>query len=110
MRQAGILAAAGLYALKNNITRLHEDHTKALYLAESINSMSSFEVDIISVQSNMAYITCLDKSAFDVVTELGEMGIDVLSISDNVVRAVVHLHITDEDISRTIEGFKAVNN
>ena len=51
-----------------------------------------------------------DKSAFDVVTELGEMGIDVLSISDNVVRAVVHLHITDEDISRTIEGFKAVND
>ncbi len=110
MRQAGILAAAGLFALKNNITRLHEDHTKAFYLAESINSMSGFEVDISSVQSNMAYITCLDKSAFDVVTELGDMGIDVLSISDNVVRAVVHLHITDEDISRTIEGFKAVND
>ena len=110
MRQAGILAAAGLYALKNNIERLHEDHKRAFLLAESINSMNDFEVDISSVQSNMAYINCLNKSASTVVSELGKLGIDVLSIDENVVRAVVHLHITDEDISRTIDAFKTISN
>jgi threonine aldolase len=110
MRQAGILAAAGLYALKNNIERLHEDHTKAYNLAESVNSMNGFEVDISSVQSNMAYITCNNKPASIIVSELGNLGIDVLSINDDVVRAVVHLHITDEDISRTIDAFRKVSN
>jgi hypothetical protein len=38
------------------------------------------------------------------------LGIDVLSINDDVVRAVVHLHITDEDISRTIDAFRKVSN
>ena len=110
MRQAGILAAAGLYALKNNIERLHEDHTKAYNLAESVNSMNGFEVDISSVQSNMAYITCNNKPASIIVSELGNLGIDVLSINDDVVRAVVHLHITDEDISRTIDAFRKISN
>ena len=110
MRQSGILAAAGLYALKNNIDRLHEDHSRAFKLAKSVNSMNGFEVDISSVQSNMAYITCQNKSASTVVSELGNLGIDVLSINEDVVRAVTHLHITDEDISRTIDVFKTISN
>ena len=110
MRQSGILAAAGLYALKNNIDRLHEDHIRAFKLAKSVNSRNGFEVDISSVQSNMAYITCQNKSASNVVSELGILGIDVLSINDDVVRAVTHLHITDEDISRTIDAFKTISN
>ena len=110
MRQSGILAAAGLYALKNNIDRLHEDHSRAFKLAKSVNSMNGFEVDIGSVQSNMAYITCQKKSASTVVSELGTLGIDVLSINEDVVRAVTHLHITDEDISRTIDAFKTISN
>ena len=72
--------------------------------------MNDFEVDISSVQSNMAYINCLNKSASTVVSELGKLGIDVLSIDESVVRAVVHLHITDEDISRTIDAFKTISN
>ena len=110
MRQSGILAAAGLYALKNNIDRLHEDHSRAFKLAKSVNSMNGFEGDISSVQSNMAYITCQNKSASTVVSELGNLGIDVLSINEDVVRAVTHLHITDEDISRTIDVFKTISN
>jgi len=110
MRQSGILAAAGLYALKNNIDRLHEDHSRAFKLAKSVNSMNGFEVDISSVQSNMAYITCQNKSASTVVSELGNLGIDVLSINEDVVRAVTHLHITDEDVSRTIDAFKTISN
>ena len=110
MRQSGILAAAGLYALKNNIDRLHEDHSRAFKLAKSVNSMNGFEVDISSVQSNMAYITCQNKSASTVVSELGTLGIDVLSINEDVVRAVTHLHITDEDISRTIDAVKTISN
>ena len=91
MRQSGILAAAGLYALKNNIDRLHEDHSRAFKLAKSVNSMNGFEVDISSVQSNMAYITCQNKSASTVVSELGNLGIDVLSINEDVVLSLIHI-------------------
>ena len=110
MRQAGILAAAGLYALENNIERLHEDHSRAYLLAKSINSMDGFQVDLSAVQSNMAYISCQNLSASKVVEGLAELGIDVLDINSKVVRAVVHLHITDEDINRTIESFKSISS
>ena len=110
MRQAGILAAAGLYALENNIQRLHEDHSRAHFLATSVNNMDGFQVDLSAVQSNMAYISCQNLSASEVVEKLSVLGIDVLDINSKVVRAVVHLHITDDDINRTIESFKGISS
>ena len=53
MRQAGIIAAAGLYALKNNINRLEEDHRKAKQLAETINEIPNLEINMESVQTNI---------------------------------------------------------
>ena len=53
MRQAGILAAAGLYALDNHIERMIEDHRLARRLAEAIDKMTSFSVDLAQVQTNM---------------------------------------------------------
>ena len=52
-RQGGILAAAGLYALQNNIERLKEDHEKAKYLAERINANPNLEIDMNAVQTNI---------------------------------------------------------
>ena len=104
MRQAGIIAAGGLFALEHHIERLAEDHSRAQYLAESIGSMNQFTTDLKGVQTNMVYVTC-NLPAQDVVDTLSSQGVDVLSVSDNCIRIVTHLHITDEDVDRTINAF-----
>ena len=96
MRQAGILAAAGIYALENNINRLAEDHIRAKSLASAINSIDSFSVNLETVQSNMIYISCADGQAQSLVDNLSKEGIDILTINDSTVRVVIHLHITDK--------------
>ena len=106
MRQAGILATAGIYALENNIERLSEDHTRASRLAESINAMDSFFVELEGVQSNMVYVQCMEESATEVARRLAELGVDVSVETDSIVRAVAHLHITDGDIDTATEAFE----
>ena len=114
MRQSGILAAAGLYALENNIDRLGEDHARARRLAEALDAMEPYSIDLGAVQSNMVYINCKKDGAKTLVNNLAEQGIDVLDLEQggdygdiSTVRAVVHLHITDEDIDRVITAFDA---
>jgi len=107
MRQAGMLAAAGLYALENNIDRLTEDHDRARRLAEAVDDMDAYSVDLDAVQSNMVYVDCREDGAKALVKELAKMGVDVLDLEDSTIRAVVHLHITDEDIDRAIAAFEA---
>ena len=106
MRQSGILAAAGIYALENNIERLSEDHIRASRLAEAISRMSSFSVELEAVHSNMVYVQCNEDSAKEVASRLASRGVDVSEETDSIVRAVTHLHITDEDIDRAIEAFE----
>ena len=107
MRQAGVLAAAGLYALEHNRERLMEDHRRAYQLAESLNEVDGLEVDLNLVQTNMIYLRT-ESSAEGVVKQLGEEGIDVLAIESNLIRLVTHLHIGDEDIDNTIYAFRKV--
>jgi threonine aldolase len=106
-RQAGIIASGALFALDNNIDRLAEDHIRARMLAESIGQMDGFEVDISTVQSNMVYIST-EALATDVIQNLAENGIDALDLSSHMIRLVTHLHITDEDIERTIAVFSSL--
>ena len=104
MRQAGVLAACGIYALENHVERLEEDHRRAKHLAESVNSINGFSVNLDSVETNMVYIEG-DIGAKKILEKLAKQGIDVLEVGPSAVRAVVHLHITDEDIERTIQAF-----
>tara|TARA_B100001996_G_scaffold327237_1_gene274027 strand:+ start:2157 stop:3197 length:1041 start_codon:yes stop_codon:yes gene_type:complete len=107
MRQAGIIAAGGLFALDHHIDRLAEDHTRARRLAEAVNAMDGFTVDLDSVQTNMVYIDG-DLDAKEMMARLSKHGVDVLDVGPTAVRAVIHLHITDEDIDRTIAAFAAL--
>jgi threonine aldolase len=108
MRQAGILAAAGLFALDHNVERLAEDHLRAKRLATAVNDMSGFSIDLDSVQSNMVYISTAEGEAQAVVDRLVDQGVDTLTIDESTVRAVIHLHITDQDIERAITAFESV--
>ncbi len=104
MRQAGVLAAAGIYALDNNLDRLEEDHSRAYKLASALNDFKEFELDLQSVQTNIINLKT-KKSAHLLVEDLAKLEIDALAIGPNLIRLVTHLHITEGDIEKCIHAF-----
>jgi threonine aldolase len=105
MRQAGIVAAAGLYALDHHVERLADDHARARRLAEGFDE-AGVPVDLEQVEPNFVQIDVapLDLSRAEALDRLREAGVGLsATIHPTVARAVVHLGITDEDIERTIE-------
>jgi threonine aldolase len=109
MRQAGILAAAGLYALENNIERLAFDHERALRFATAINGLANFSVNLSDVQTNMCYVDTV-APAIDVVAALADRGVYLFDTSPHTVRVVTHLDVDDADIDRAITAFKELDN
>ena len=100
MRQAGVLAAAGIYALDHNVSRLKEDHAKAKFLASELAKVPSFSIDSESVQTNIIIID-LQKSGRnpnDVLSLLREKGV-LLTIGNYMgLRAVTHLDVSMEEV------------
>lgn len=105
MRQAGVIAAGGLHAINNHIERLADDHSRARRLAEAVSVMDGFTVGLDTIETNMVYVTG-SMDGQDIVDQLAIYGIDVLTVGKNLIRAVVHLHITDEDIEQAIAAFE----
>ena len=105
MRQAGMMAAAGIYALENNIDRLREDHRRARKFAEALVEMPNFSVNLDTVQSNIVYIGVGKGRSKQMIEKLAKQDIDILDTDDSTIRAVFHLHIGDEDLEKIIEVF-----
>ncbi|MBU1340062.1 MAG: low-specificity L-threonine aldolase [Proteobacteria bacterium] len=104
MRQAGILAAAGIYALSNNLLRLETDHVNALALAEGLNEIDKIHIDIETVQTNIIFADI--KADMDPLCDfLASKGIII--DKSNELRLVTHLDISSKDIDYTIQAFKA---
>ncbi|MGQ9486864.1 MAG: low-specificity L-threonine aldolase [Armatimonadota bacterium] len=108
MRQAGVLAAAGLVALDTMIDRLAEDHDRARRLAEAIANMPGFSVDMETVQTNMVYVQT-EQPARRVVRQLEVMGVLCLDVFPHTLRLVTHKDVDDDDISRAIDAFAKVS-
>tara|TARA_B100000941_G_scaffold85806_2_gene59172 strand:+ start:3956 stop:4918 length:963 start_codon:yes stop_codon:yes gene_type:complete len=106
-RQAGIIASGALFALDNHVERLSEDHIRARKVAESINSLEKFSVDLEAVQSNLVYVNC-NIPASEVVSSLAKHGVDLFDLPYNRVRVAIHLHITDEDVDKIIHAFSSL--
>jgi len=107
MRQAGILAAAGIVALEQIAPRLAEDHARARRLAEGLAQIPGVEVG--PVATNILYFWLTDevsKTPEEVVTALAERGVRVLGRTDGRFRAVTHYWITDEDVERTVQALR----
>ncbi len=100
MRQAGIIAAAGVYALEHHVERLAEDHANAKLLAERLSELPGVTVDLESVQTNMAYFdiggTGQDAAQFQ--ASLAERGIQVSHMGPSRLRAVTHLDVSRAEI------------
>ena len=105
MRQAGMMAAAGIYALENNIDRLREDHRRARKFAEALVEMPNFSVNLDTVQSNIVYIGVGKGRSKQMIEKLANQDIDILDTDDSTIRAVFHLHIGDEDLEKIIDVF-----
>jgi threonine aldolase len=108
MRQAGTIASAGIYALENNIERLSEDHRRARIFAEAVSEMPNFSINVANVQSNIVFIGVGKGNTELTIEQLSTYGVDILSTDDSTIRAVFHLHITDEDLEKAIEAFAKV--
>jgi threonine aldolase len=90
MRQAGILAAAGLIALEKMPLRLHEDHANARMLAETLAKSPEVEIDLDSVQTNIAVFKLRTIKAADLTARLKDRGILMSAVGPNAVRLVTH--------------------
>lgn len=105
MRQAGIVAAAGVYALDNHVERLAEDHVRARRLAEGLMA-TGVAVDLEQVETNFVQIelTRLGLDRDEALSRLRDAGVGLsATIHRTVIRAVTHLEITDDDTERAIE-------
>ena len=100
MRQTGILAAAGLYALEHNVARLAEDHANARRLAEGLAEIPRVQIDVSRVQSNLVFFSV--DGWPDAGARLEAHGVRIGTGSR--LRAVTHLDVSAEDITRTIEA------
>ena len=109
MRQSGILAAAGLYALDHNIKRLADDHNRARRLAEGFGEIRGLSVDQEAVQTNMVYLETKEL-AKGYVDRLAEMGVGCFALGDRLIRLVTHLQIDDEGIEEVIMAFNEVSH
>ena len=106
MRQAGIIAAGALYALEHHRERLAEDHANARLLAERLEGAPGLELDMASVQTNMVYFNTLNAGAGVVCHRLREMGVLVLALDRDRIRAVTHLDVNAKDIETAAEAIR----
>lgn len=110
MRQAGILAAAGIIALEHMMERLKEDHKNARILGEGLANVSGVKVDLETIQTNMVYFD-LQESGMDTyqfLPKLAKYNILGLPRPPTKVRLVTHYGISEEDIYATIKAIKEI--
>ncbi len=110
MRQAGVLAAAGIIALTKMVDRLADDHANARKLAQGLAEMPGLSIDLSQIKSNIVFfeLTRDDMSAEQLVKMLDNEGARMLPVGVGRIRAVTHYHITSEDIDYTLGIFSKI--
>lgn len=109
MRQAGILAAAGIVALEKMVPRLGEDHVRARKLAEGLRENPGIMLDEGTPATNMVFLNLADDvpmSAKELKIKLKEKGVLVGVTGARRFRLVTHYHIDDDSVERVVEAFK----
>ena len=102
MRQAGLLAAGGIYALENNIDRMAEDHANAARLAEGLAAVSELNINQDDVQTNMVFMECPSDQAEALQSHLSHRGIQIKAGSR--VRLVTHLDVNEGDVDSVVSA------
>ena len=105
MRQSGIVAAAGLYALDHHVERLADDHARAKRLAEGLAALPGVELEPATVETNIVIFTVPDAAAF--TAALAAEDVEMGQFGPTRMRAVTHLDVDDEGIDRALEPRRA---
>jgi threonine aldolase len=109
MRQAGIIAAGGIYALKHHIKRLAEDHANARRLAGGLAMLPGITLDVATVETNLVFFDltgALDAPA--AVERMLARGVRMGALGPRTIRAVTHLDVSAQGIERALDAAKAV--
>lgn len=108
LRQAGYMAATGVYALKNNIERLNTDHTHARMVADAL-AEKPFCAQLFPVETNIVIVEIKEPyTAPQLVSSLGEKGIRVIAMSDKLLRFVFHLDISPAMVDHTLDVIRGL--
>jgi threonine aldolase len=109
LRQAGIIAAAGIVALETMVDRLAEDHRNARRLAEGLSQLPGIAVDLDAVQTNIVMLEIVDPriDSRQFVRAMAEQGVKIGSPYGRRIRAVTHYQITPDDIDYTLRAAEA---
>ena len=110
MRQAGILAAAGIYALERHVARLKTDHDHAKKLARLLQPIPVIQVAPQHVETNIVMFDIVDeqRSPVELMAMLKEHGVLINAVGGQSYRAVTHLHITDKQIDEAAAIFAKI--
>lgn len=110
MRQAGVLAGAGIVALQRMTDRLADDHKNARKLAEGLASFEDLFVDLELVRTNIVFfkITRAGLTAAELAATLNSKGVRVLPTGPQRLRAVTHYHISEDDIDYVLQVFRNI--
>ena len=111
MRQSGVIAAAGIYALEHNVERLADDHANARALADAIAGLPGVGLDPNSVDTNIVIfdIAATGLNAPDIADRtLADHGVRLCPLSPTVIRAVTHLDVDRAGIDTAIEALQSV--
>jgi len=109
MRQAGIIAAAGIVALERMVDRLAEDHVNARTLAEGLAKLPRLSIDLASVQTNIVILR-VDRpgGADELVAGCAARKVKLHAMSPTFIRCVTHKDVDGDDIRRTLDAFKEI--
>lgn len=103
MRQVGIIAAAGLYALQNNIDRLKEDHEKAKLFAETLNGHPGIVIDLDDVETNIIMFRPKNLTVDELLEKCAENGILLSTGTIGTIRVVTHMDVSFDDVKKAAE-------
>ena len=108
LRQSGVLAACGLYALQNNVDRMSEDHANAAAMAKRLSELPGLQIDVDSVHTNMIWLNVVEGAGAGSLSEhMLPRGMIVSEPSgpDRSTRLVTHLDFESDDVNKVVDGF-----
>jgi threonine aldolase len=110
MRQAGVLAAAGIVALTEMTERLAEDHANAHKLAEGLAEIPGLSIDPAMIKTNIVYFETTREDLFEdeLVRRLDKEGVKISAMGPRLLRAVTYYQITEEDIEFALHAFSKI--
>ena len=112
MRQAGVIAAAGIVSLEQMVDRLADDHANAAKLADGLAEMPGIEVDEVAHRTNMVYfhVNRNDMSAAELAERMTAQGVRMLSLDPTRIRLVISCEVDSKDIDTALSVFNEVLN